>query len=71
MPRTIHKRWQNKRPGWTHRITWYQGAEDNDIRLQYETTEGKWNVYPDNEEEAEICFQAFKVNYASIKFGSK
>ena len=58
--RHLTKSWKNKRSGFTHRIRWYEDTAD-DIRLQVETPEGKWNLYPNNREEAQQLWDHFKA----------
>jgi hypothetical protein len=64
--RSIYKSWKNGKDErgrykpFTRRIRWYQGAEENDIRLHLETEEYAFNVYPSSQTEAEQIFTRFK-----------
>lgn len=58
------KSWQNKRPGWTIRVRWYEGP-DHDIRLQFEsrdpaaTDRDVKHKFYDNPAEAQADYEAF------------
>lgn len=56
--RSLHKAWQNKRPGWTRRVRWYEGPGP-DIRLEFQDEERKVNVFFDSHEEAQKWYDAF------------
>jgi hypothetical protein len=55
--RHIEKRWQDKRPGWTRRITWYEGKRD--VRLKMEDEFGTANRQYVNRDIAEEAWLAF------------
>jgi hypothetical protein len=63
--RSIHKSWQNRRPGFTRRVRWYN-PDDSDfngtIRLNFEDEYGQQNVYYKTLEEAQAEFDAFKAD---------
>lgn len=59
--------WKNGRGGrWDCRIIWFDDHSGNDlggdIRLSLETSEGKYNLYPDSKSAAEQIWQAFKLD---------
>jgi hypothetical protein len=56
--RALHKAWQDKRPGWTRRVRWFQGTGE-DIRLEFTDEERKVNVFFDSPEEAQRWFDSF------------
>jgi hypothetical protein len=56
---TLHKSWQDKRPGWTRRVRWYD-RPDGSVRLCFENEFGKQNEYYDNANHAQSAFDAFK-----------
>lgn len=58
MRRWLLKSWQNRRPGWTRRIRWYDGT--NDIRLEFTDEHGTHNMYftLDQREEAQREWEA-------------
>jgi len=59
-PRSYHKGWQNKRPGWTRRIKWYRSNRThNPIRLELIDYYGKVNVYPRDEEHGNNIWERF------------
>lgn len=67
--RSIDKRWQDKRPGWTRRVTWYEGnSEFQPIRLTFEDANGRGNrVYGMEEREvAQRDFDAFKTGALTV-----
>lgn len=55
--RALHKAWQNRRPGWTRRVRWYEGPED--IRLQFEDELGKANLIYERKVVATKAYEAF------------
>lgn len=57
--RTLHKSWQDKRPGWTRRVRWYDGPE---IRLCFEDQYGKQNKFYTNAADAQHDYDQFKEN---------
>lgn len=57
--RFIRKQWKDRRSGWSNRITWYDDG-GTDIRLQLETPDGKRNVHPRSESEAQRIWAEFK-----------
>ena len=57
--RAFRKSWQNKRPGWTRRVRWYEGGPGEKIRLQFEDTLGKSNGFFTTAEEAQAAYDAF------------
>jgi hypothetical protein len=57
--RSYHKGWQDKRPGFTHRVRWYQGPPGMSIRLKFDTPQGKVSLFYDTEEAAQADFEAF------------
>ncbi len=60
--RTRHKEWKNgKYPKWTCRIIWFQGSDENDIRLQIEDCEVEKNVFPQSQIEADAIWDLFKT----------
>lgn len=62
--RAIHKRWQNRRPGWTRRVTWYRGIIVNgreNIRLQFEDEFGKCHRFYTTSESAQSAYDSFIV----------
>jgi hypothetical protein len=57
---TLHKSWQNKRPGWTRRVRWYNRA-DGQVRLCYEDDLGRYNVQYETPALAQAAFDQFKA----------
>jgi hypothetical protein len=55
--RWMHKRWQNKRPGWTRRVTWYKGHDD--VRLKFEDETGIANRTYRSHVVADMMFEGF------------
>ncbi len=63
MSRYLHKSWQDKRPGWTRRVRWYEGVP---IRLNFiDQSWGEANLFFDTAEAAQEAYDRF-VNGASI-----
>lgn len=64
--RGYHKSWQNKRPGFTKRVRWYQGPSTDEgksgyIRLDFEDHDDGLQVnrfYP-TKEDATLDYEAF------------
>lgn len=58
--RALHKSWQDKRPGWTHRVRWYEGEDD--IRLSFETPISRHNDWYRLEERemAQAAYDSFR-----------
>ena len=64
--RSLHRSWQDKRPGWTRRIRWYSpGHPGQGIRLSLEDEYGMVNIYPADSIEAQALFDRFKLNQLS------
>jgi len=59
MPRSYHKSWQDRRPGWRRRVKWYQGQ--GDIRLNFvDMDEGRErNCFYVDREEATSAYERF------------
>jgi hypothetical protein len=62
--RSKHKSWQNQRPGWTRRVTWYAG--DADVRLRFEDGDGKTCRYYRTAEEAQKDYDAFRAGMLNV-----
>lgn len=65
--RTYHKSWQNKRPGWTRRVQWYQAESDGIVSIRL--------VFTDTEEGREIrkyypSTEAANADYAAFIAGA-
>ena len=62
--RTKYKSWQNRRPGWTRRVTSYRRDDESggwtDVRLCFEDESGKVNRYYSNLESSQVAFDAFR-----------
>jgi hypothetical protein len=61
--RSLHKAWQDKRPGWTRRVRWYQGEGHEVygvIRLKFEDESGSWNAFFNCEADAQEAFNEFR-----------
>lgn len=59
--RTRHKMWRNDRGSkWSARIIWFQGEDENDVRLEMMDCERETNVYPKTREEADHIWFMFK-----------
>lgn len=56
--RTRAKSWQDRRPGWTWRVTWYDGITD--IRLKFEDPQGSRSVVYPNSVAAQAAYDAFR-----------
>lgn len=65
--RHLHKSWQDKRPGWTRRVRWYESEVPNaNIRLCFEEGDGRINrIYPDYVS-AQADFNAFVNRQTSV-----
>lgn len=67
--RSYLKGWQDKRPGWTRRVRWYQGRED--VRLQFEeraedgTRHIAHRVYKDTDA-AQMDFELFTRDLITV-----
>lgn len=53
-----YKSWQNKRPGWTRRVIWYE--DDNSIRLKFEDEYGRCSRFYDTVDEAQVEYDEFR-----------
>lgn len=60
--RMLSRQWRNGPGGrWTHRIRWYEGT---DIRLEIETPDGVWNIFPLTKDHAEELWAEFKKEHS-------
>ena len=62
MSRSLHKSWQNKRPGWTRRVRWYEMPLSDggvSIRLNFIDEKGMANRFFDTREEAQTAYDGF------------
>jgi hypothetical protein len=70
--RTYRKSWQNRRPGWTRRVRWFEGpvAGDLSIRLCFEDyDEGrKLNRFYTSIAEARAAYETFIAGASVASF---
>lgn len=61
MARFLTKSWQDKRPGWTRRVRWYE-ADDGivNIRLNFIDPNGEVNMFYGDDTSAYKDWEAFK-----------
>lgn len=57
--RVYHKSWQDKRPGFTRRVRWYQGLPGEKVRLNMEEYGEVWNEWFETPEAAQVAYDAF------------
>ena len=60
--RSYVKSWQDKRPGWTRRVRWYEGIIGDDlptIRLEFTDTERRRNRFFTDRDEAQTAYDTF------------
>jgi hypothetical protein len=67
--RTLHKSWQDKRPGFTKRVRWYEpGYEGQSIRLNfYDAMYGETNMFYTRQEAATEHYDAFKDGKITVQ----
>lgn len=53
----LHKSWQDRRPGFTRRVRWYEGPDD--VRLQFEEFGDVWNRIFTDRGKAQLAWEAF------------
>jgi hypothetical protein len=60
--RSYHKSWQDRRPGFTRRVRWYEGTTASgkpSIRLNMESMGEVWNEFFSDRDEATRVYEAF------------
>jgi hypothetical protein len=70
-----HKRWQNERPGWTRRITWYNVPNTNgnrvhlrfDERLPNNDARERWDIVVPRRQAVEIWDEYRSDEYREAK----
>jgi len=74
MSRSLHKSWQDKRPGFTRRVRWLEANEtyaretfSSRIRLCFEDPDGLINVYFDSPEEAQGMYDRFREGLVNVR----
>jgi len=50
--RALHRSWQDRPHGWSYRVRWFQGRDTDDIRLQFDTPDRRFNLIVDSTEAA-------------------
>jgi hypothetical protein len=60
---TLHKSWQDKRPGWTYRVRWYN-RPDGGVRLRFDDEHGVQDIDYHCADCAQRAYDQFKKEYA-------
>lgn len=62
----VHKRWQDRRSGWTRRVRWYEGKPD-DIRLKFEDADGSVSLFFTEQAQAQYCYDRFRRGDSTVQ----